>query len=204
METNDSVKYLSLKTAAQLYGYTRDHLGLMIRQNKLKGKKLGSYYITTSEWVLEYIKKYSDPNHSTAKNKLSNQFISDALSSKKEIKYVQKHENAFQKSENLLQKYNDSSKIIKSPGLSNKEKSSASFIEAPKNWLQKEILKELSSLQEDETLKMKEKFQPDTRQEKTFFLPFEPPYLILPIRKMENAEREQILNLLDSNEKEAA
>ncbi|MDO8676380.1 MAG: hypothetical protein Q7K16_01885 [Candidatus Azambacteria bacterium] len=197
METSDSMKYLSLKTAAQLYGYTRDHLGLMIRQNKLKGKKLGSYYITTNEWVLEYIKDYADPSHSTAKNKLSNRFISDALSSKKEIEYVQKREN-------LFQKRTDSPKVIKGPSLlPAKEKSSASFIEAPKNWLQEEVLKELSRSQEDETLKIKEKFQPDAR-EKTFFPPFEPPYLILPMRKMENTEREQILNLLDRNEKEAS
>ncbi|MCX6813813.1 MAG: hypothetical protein NT078_01095, partial [Candidatus Azambacteria bacterium] len=74
MEENNSEKYLPLKTAAQLYGYTRDHLGLMIRQNKLKGIKLGSYYVTTAEWTTEYIKKYADPNHPVNKNKLSNKF----------------------------------------------------------------------------------------------------------------------------------
>lgn len=179
METNDSMKYLSLKTAAQLYGYTRDHLGLMIRQNKLKGKKLGNYYITTNEWVLEYVKNYADPSHSTAKNKLSNRFISEILSSKKEIKYFGKHKDHAQKS-------NDSSN---------------SFIEEPKTKLQEEILKELSRSQGDETLKIEEKFQPNI-QDKVFFPPFESPYLVLPIRKMEDIEREQILNLLRHDEKE--
>ncbi len=178
METNDSVKYLSLKTAAQLYGYTRDHLGLMIRQNKLKGKKLGNYYITTNEWVLEYVKNYADPSHSTAKNKLSNRFISEILSPKKEIKYLGKHKNHFPKS-------NYSSEGITKPVLLVKEKSDNSFVEEPKTKLQKEILKELSFSQKDKALK-----------EEMFWPPSEPPYLVLPIRKMENIEREQILNLL--------
>ncbi len=47
------VKYVSLKTAAGLYSYSRDHLGLMIRQDKLKGVKLGSYYVTTNEWMID-------------------------------------------------------------------------------------------------------------------------------------------------------
>lgn len=72
-------KYLSLKAAGQLYGYTRDHLGLMIRLGKLNGIKLGSYYVTTSEWMSEYIKKFANPNHPTLKNKLSNKFLSKAF-----------------------------------------------------------------------------------------------------------------------------
>lgn len=76
---NDSKKYLSLKAAGQLYGYTRDHLGLMIRLGKLNGIKLGSYYVTTSEWMNEYVKKFANPNHPILKNKLSNKFLSETL-----------------------------------------------------------------------------------------------------------------------------
>ncbi len=184
METNDSIKYLSLKIAAQLYGYTRDHLGLMIRQNKLKGKKLGNYYITTNEWVLEYVKNYADPNHSTAKNKLSNRFISEILSPKKEIKYFGRHKNHSQKSDG-------SSEGVTEPVLLAKEKSDNFFMKEPKTKLQKEILKELSRSQENKAFK-----------EKMFWSPSEPPYLVLPIRKMEDIEREQILNLLRRDEKE--
>src|SRR3989344_559690 len=121
MATNDSMKYLSLKTAAQFYGYTRDHLGLMIRQNKLKGKKLGNYYITTNEWVLEYIKNYADPIHSTAKNKLSNRFVSEILSPKKEINYAPKSEHFSPKRDNSL-------KRIRNPDLLVKGKLNDSFI----------------------------------------------------------------------------
>lgn len=169
MEINDSIKYLSLKMAAQLYGYTRDHLGLMIRQNKLKGKKLGNYYVTTSDWVLEYIKNYADSSHFIAKNKFSNRFISEVLSPKKEIKYAPKDENLFKKR----------------PLLS-KRKSGDTLVEEPKTKLQEEIIKELSRSQIDEDMKMKEKSQP---------------YLVLPIRKMEDVERKLIFNLLDRNEK---
>ncbi|MBI4919733.1 hypothetical protein HY838_00295 [Candidatus Azambacteria bacterium] len=73
-------KYISLKSAAGLYGYTRDHLGLMIRRGKLQGVKLGSYYVTTNEWMADYIKNFADPNHPTAKGKLSNRFLSKILS----------------------------------------------------------------------------------------------------------------------------
>lgn len=82
MEDNNSEKYLPLKTAAELYGYTRDHLGLMIRQNKLKGIKLGSYYVTTNGWMTDYIKNFADPNHPTSRGKLSNKFLTEILSSK--------------------------------------------------------------------------------------------------------------------------
>lgn len=181
METNDPIKYLSLKTAAQLYGYTRDHLGLMIRQNKLKGKKLGNYYVTTSDWVLEYIKNYADSSHFIARNKFSNRFVSEILSPKKEIRYVPKSKNLSQEHVLLV-----------------KRKPNDSLMGEPKTKLQEEIIKELSRSQIDEDVKMKEKSQPDI-QEDTFLSLSELPYLVLPIRKMEDSERKTILNLLDRN-----
>ena len=87
MSDIDSNKYLSLKTAAQLYGYTRDHLGLMIRQGKLKGKKLGNYYVTTNDLMIEYIKNFADPSHPAIRNKLSNKFLTRILRSKKDATF---------------------------------------------------------------------------------------------------------------------
>ncbi|OGD24805.1 hypothetical protein A2819_00995 [Candidatus Azambacteria bacterium RIFCSPHIGHO2_01_FULL_40_24] len=75
-------KYLSLKTAAELYGYTRDHLGLMIRQGKLNGIKLGSYYVTTSEWMTDYLKKYADLGHPIIRGKFSNKFLAQVFTAK--------------------------------------------------------------------------------------------------------------------------
>src|SRR3989344_5769337 len=86
MGNSNSNKYISLKTAAGLYGYTRDHLGLMIRQGKLNGKKMGSYYITTNEWMLDYVKNFADPDHPAFRNKLSNKFVSEIFSAKQNIK----------------------------------------------------------------------------------------------------------------------
>ena len=88
MNNTDSNKYISLKAAGALYGYTRDHLGLMIRKEKLKGMKLGSYYVTTGEWMIDYIKNFSDYNHPISRNKLSNKFLADILSAKKDAPLV--------------------------------------------------------------------------------------------------------------------
>lgn len=153
MEEYNSEKYLPLKTAAELYGYTRDHLGLMIRQNKLKGIKLGSYYVTTNKWMTDYIKNFADPNHPASRGKLSNKFLTEILSSKKS--------------------------------------GSPAKTVAPENVsLKRKILEELTqyrSLTDDKTLKT------DINQTKNIVSTFSsPPYVILPIRKMENIEREEI------------
>ncbi len=79
---SDSKQYLSLREAAQLYGYTRDHLGLMIRRGRLEGVRLGTYYATTAAWMDEYIKNYSDADNPKAKTKFSNKFRSGILDKK--------------------------------------------------------------------------------------------------------------------------
>ena len=82
-ETDPESKYLSLREAARLYGYTRDHLGLMIRKNKLQGVRLGNYYATCCKWMDEYIRNYSDGSDGqNAKNKFSNKFRDDVLKNK--------------------------------------------------------------------------------------------------------------------------
>ncbi len=109
MNDLDSNKYISLKAAAELYGYTRDHLGLMIRQSKLKGIKLGSYYVTTGQWMADYVKNFAALNHPTLKNKLSNKFLTEASSSKKEK--VQKYDTDNSLKEIILEelaRYNNS------------------------------------------------------------------------------------------------
>lgn len=70
-------EFISLKTASQLFGYTRDHLGLMIRRGKLRATRLGSYYFTTKAWMEDYVKNYASSNHPKLKSKLSNSLRSD-------------------------------------------------------------------------------------------------------------------------------
>jgi len=164
MEENNSEKYLPLKTAAQLYGYTRDHLGLMIRQNKLKGIKLGSYYVTTNGWMTDYIKNFADPGHPTSRGKLSNKFLTEVLSSKKDLSLAVNTKNT-----------------IKKP---------AKTIASENVGLERKILEELEqykSLTDGKAPKA------DINQTESIVSTFSnAPYVILPIRKMENAEREEI------------
>lgn len=146
MNDLDSNKYISLKTAAELYGYTRDHLGLMIRQRKLNGIKLGSYYVTTDEWMTGYIKDFAALNHPTLKNKLSNKFLTRAFSSKKTAK-------------EKIQKYDTD------------------------NSLKEIFLEELTKCAN----------LPPIIDTAPVLTSSDAPYVILPIRKMENIEREEVL-----------
>ena len=163
-DSDSNNKYIPLKTAAELYGYTRDHLGLMIRQNKLKGIKLGSYYVTTNGWMTDYIKNFADPGHPTSRGKLSNKFLTDVLSSKKDLSLAVNTKNTIKKPAKTI---------------------------APENvGLERKILEELEqykSLTDGKAPKA------DINQTESIVSTFSNvPYVILPIRKMENAEREEI------------
>jgi len=163
-DSDSNNKYIPLKTAAELYGYTRDHLGLMIRQNKLKGIKLGSYYVTTNGWMTDYIKNFADPGHPTSRGKLSNKFLTEVLSSKKDLSLAVNTKNTIKKPAKTI---------------------------APENvGLERKILEELEqykSLTDGKAPKA------DINQTESIVSTFSnAPYVILPIRKMENAEREEI------------
>lgn len=196
-------KYISLKSAAGLYGYTRDHLGLMIRQGKLQGVKLGSYYVTTNEWMAEYIKNFADPNHPTAKGKLSNRFLSKILSAPENgAPSVRKKETV----------------AAAKPAATDDKQTKCDIIskDGSDNDLGKKILEELirygsfsgdcndnidgdngngndSGCRGNDSGSIKD----DAGRPGTFFANFSnAPYVILPIRKMEDGEREKILRKL--------
>lgn len=174
---NDSIadenKYLSLKNASQIYGYTRDHLGLMIRQGKLNGLKLGSYYVTTNEWMADYIQKYASPAHPAIKNKLSNKFLTKAFSIK---------DNTIFASANLTNNIAKKTKInankVKTQNISDKAFSD----------FQRDLLSSLHDLStvNDKTI--------SHAVFETRYAVSENPYVILPVRKMKESEREEILN----------
>jgi len=50
-------KYITLKQASKLCPYSAQYLGLRARQGKLKAIKVGRDWITTKEWLQEYIQK---------------------------------------------------------------------------------------------------------------------------------------------------
>jgi len=49
------MKFISLKQAVEISGYTQDYLGSLIREKKLKGKKIGRDWFTTERAVKRYI-----------------------------------------------------------------------------------------------------------------------------------------------------
>jgi len=177
MSNLNSIKYVSLKTAAGLYGYSRDHLGLMIRQNKLKGVKLGSYYVTTNEWMIDYIKNFADSDHSTFKNKLSNKFLTEILSSKKGESFAVNTKNVIKKPAKIDVPQNTQNNTVK-------------------KYTADEDLKGrlLEELEQYKFLIDGKAPQVDINQTESVISTFSnAPYIILPIRKMENVEREEIL-----------
>ena len=55
--TNDSKKYISLKEAARISGYSADYVGQLIRNGKLEGKQvfLNVAWMTTEEAIQSYL-----------------------------------------------------------------------------------------------------------------------------------------------------
>ncbi len=50
-------KYISLSKAADMTDYSQEYISLLCRTKKMKGVKLGRNWVTTSDWVREYIDK---------------------------------------------------------------------------------------------------------------------------------------------------
>ena len=62
-------KFISLKEAAELSGYSPDYVGQLIRQGKLPGKQvfLNVAWMTTEDAVKEYVRRGSKGSESPAK-----------------------------------------------------------------------------------------------------------------------------------------
>lgn len=52
---SEELKYISLAEAAKLTNYSQDYISLLCRQGKLKAQKLGRNWVTTREWVRNYV-----------------------------------------------------------------------------------------------------------------------------------------------------
>lgn len=51
------IKYISLSKAAEMTEYSQEYISLLCRTKKMKGVKLGRNWVTTADWVREYIDK---------------------------------------------------------------------------------------------------------------------------------------------------
>ena len=52
---------ISIKEAARFCGLSERHIRLLLKQGKIKGKKLGHDWVTTKEYVDEYINTNRKP-----------------------------------------------------------------------------------------------------------------------------------------------
>ena len=61
--TDDSKKYISLKEAAKISGYSSDYVGQLIRSGKLEGKQVFSNvaWMTTEDAVQKYLRRLREP-----------------------------------------------------------------------------------------------------------------------------------------------
>lgn len=189
MSDSSTEKFLSLKTAAQLYGYTRDHLGLMIRRGKLNGIKLGNYYVTTDNWMIEYVKKYADQNHPMIKNKLSNKFLNDIFSAEKKTGAITVSQKNIKNPSKIINE-NKIPDILYKNNVTNNIK----------NDIKSEILKDLAlyNLPSNSVHQVKNNETYPSSNKHGLPMFSDVPYTILPIRKMEDAERKSILKKLKS------
>ncbi|MCK4891891.1 MAG: helix-turn-helix domain-containing protein, partial [Candidatus Pacebacteria bacterium] len=54
---NLEANYISLHEAAKLTNYSQDYISLLCRQKKLKGTKIGRNWVTTKEWIEDYVNR---------------------------------------------------------------------------------------------------------------------------------------------------
>ena len=70
MFINKKPKYISLQEATKYCDYSQEYLALRARQGKLKSVKLGRNWVTTKEWLLDYIKEVNEFNKVRKKLKI--------------------------------------------------------------------------------------------------------------------------------------
>ncbi len=100
-KTQKRHKYISLQEATQFCNYSQEYLSLRARQRKLKAIKIGRNWVTTKEWVREYLKKYNN-NNKRNNNLLKRERVINKKSVFQKIEtQVSKNSKAFLVPENL-------------------------------------------------------------------------------------------------------
>ena len=56
----DIDELISLRQAAEISGYTTNHLRLLVSKNELWAKKIDSFWVTTEKAILEYMNHKSN------------------------------------------------------------------------------------------------------------------------------------------------
>ncbi|MFA7171518.1 MAG: hypothetical protein WC180_06010 [Candidatus Paceibacterota bacterium] len=83
-------KFISLAAAAKMTNYSQDYISLLCRQGKLKAEKLGRNWVTTKEWLYEYVDKTEGKGASVVPVRIgeSNEKIIDKKTVEKKKEYV--------------------------------------------------------------------------------------------------------------------
>jgi hypothetical protein len=66
----DSTQYISLQEATKFCHYSQNYLSLRARQGKLKAVKFGRNWVTTKEWLEEYIERVENYNNNLKNRKV--------------------------------------------------------------------------------------------------------------------------------------
>ncbi len=53
---NDKTRLISLSEAAELYGFSVNYLGNLVRKGRLNAQKVGNYWVTTPTDVEDFIR----------------------------------------------------------------------------------------------------------------------------------------------------
>ena len=72
MSEQDLNNYLSLTEAGEISGYSQEYLSLRARQKKLRAVKMGRNWVTTREWLDEYLNYINDFKNNNGFNSKSN------------------------------------------------------------------------------------------------------------------------------------
>ncbi|MEA2097670.1 MAG: helix-turn-helix domain-containing protein [Patescibacteria group bacterium] len=89
-----NINYISLNEAANLTNYSQEYISLLCRQKKLKGTKIGRNWVTTKEWVENYINKTKGSGENVISVKIKNaekQLVSNI--SRSSTKFCDKNES---------------------------------------------------------------------------------------------------------------
>jgi len=105
-QKGESAKYISLSKAAEFCSYSQEYLSLRARQGKLKAVKFGRNWVTTKEWLEEYINQVKEYNNNLKNKKVRQAKKQAEIIEPKQVlkKSVNKNKEEFRFSENAAAK----------------------------------------------------------------------------------------------------
>src|SRR3989344_5627684 len=87
MAEKEELQYISLQEATKYCSYSQEYLSLLARHGKLRATKIGRNWVTTREWVEEYVGEVKAGNNkNNQKEKLVSQTQTEGLASEFSVK----------------------------------------------------------------------------------------------------------------------